>query len=260
MMSHAVETLERAEKVEEAGHRKAEGHSAHGSNKLVGLSMALIGVLVALCAAFVGGERNEMTRAMIDQTQATADATSASTKFRVIMIAVEQLRAATPPQQVKERFVALYKDYSEERQLTSVWANSFDPLVKAHFEATEEYEHAQLIAEIGIVFASLALLLGSRLPWYLAMVLAIVSIGQAGRTWIEVRHHVAHEEGKIESAHQAYLALRKRHTGDTSDADAIKDLDPTGAMMGLAEEKAKDVEAASAKGSDNPSEKKHDEK
>jgi len=40
--------------------------------------------------------------------------------------------------------------------LSKKWADSYEPLVEAHFDAAESYEHAQLIAEIGIVMASLA--------------------------------------------------------------------------------------------------------
>src|SRR6201999_3509695 len=114
-MSEAVEALERAE---HAGH--GGGHGNHGgSSKLIGLTMGLIGVLIALCAALVGGERNEMSRAMIEQTQATAEATSASTKIRMVMIAIEQVRPQPPEARragAGERFVRLYDDYSKERE------------------------------------------------------------------------------------------------------------------------------------------------
>ena len=51
----------------------------HGPGKLIGLTMALIGVLIAFCAALVGAERNELTRTMIEQTQAHSDYSSPST-------------------------------------------------------------------------------------------------------------------------------------------------------------------------------------
>src|SRR5438270_8606721 len=86
-MGGAHEKLERAE---HASH--GDGHHG-GSNKLFGVTMALIGVLIAFCAAMVGSERNELTRAMIEQTQAHSDYTSASTKFRLIMLELEKQRA-----------------------------------------------------------------------------------------------------------------------------------------------------------------------
>src|SRR5262249_43042829 len=153
------------------------------SSKAIGLTMGLIGVLIALCAALVGGERNEMSRAMIEQTQATADATSASTKFRMVMISIEQLRAQpaeTLSAGVKDRFVRLYDDYVKERKYTGDWAQSYQPLIDAHFEAAEGYEHGQVVAEIAIVFASLAVLLGNRMAWIVSVVLAVGSIGWVG--------------------------------------------------------------------------------
>ena len=55
--------------------------------------MALTGVLIAFCSAMVGSERNELTRAMIEQTQAHSDYTVASTKLRLIMIEIEKQHA-----------------------------------------------------------------------------------------------------------------------------------------------------------------------
>src|SRR6476659_7341651 len=86
-MSGAHEKLERAEHASHAGEH-------HGSNnKLFGLTMALIGVLIAFCAALVGSERNELTKTMIKQTQAHSDFTAASTKYRLIMLELEKQRA-----------------------------------------------------------------------------------------------------------------------------------------------------------------------
>ena len=228
-MSEAMEAMERAEKVEGAGHGHGTGHGGH--SKLIGLTMGLIGVLIALCAASVGGERNEMTRSMIEQTQANADATSASTKFRIIMLDIEHLRAdPNAPAMLKERFIRLYSDYLAERKITADWAKSYEPLVEAHFEATEGYERAQLIAEVAIVFASLAILLANNPAWFLSIALALGSIGQMGMTYVRTEHHVEAAQEQIAHQRDAYAELRRQHTGDTSDADAADALDPGGAM------------------------------
>src|SRR5712664_2896271 len=93
-MPEADETPERTE---HAGHEKG-----HGSNKLFGVTVALIGVLIALSSAMLGSERNQLTRTMIEQTQAHSDYTSASTKLRLIMIEIEKqharIAAARDPQ------------------------------------------------------------------------------------------------------------------------------------------------------------------
>ncbi|MDB5806604.1 MAG: hypothetical protein JWN73_3926 [Betaproteobacteria bacterium] len=246
-MSEAIEAMERAEKIEQSGH--GGGHGNHGgSNKLIGLTMGLIGVLIALCAALVGGERNEMSRSMIEQTQATADATSASTKFRVVMISIEQLRAqATVSAQTRERFVRLYDDYSKERKITDAWAKSYQPLIDAHFEAAEGYEHAQLIAEIGIVFASLAVLMASRAAWLVSIVLAVGSIGMAGKTHFETAKHLGTVVVSIEHHVEEYKALRLTHVGDHADADAAKALDPDGTIRKILAKAADEAPAAAPK-------------
>src|SRR5215472_10911622 len=83
-MSSVKEELERAEM------------TAHVSSKHVGLTIALIGVLIAFCAAMVTSEQNELTRTMTEQTQAHSDYSGASTKFRSVMIELEKLHSQSP--------------------------------------------------------------------------------------------------------------------------------------------------------------------
>jgi hypothetical protein len=272
-MSGAHETLERAEHAAHSG-----GHGDHGSHKgsakLIGLTMALIGVLIALCAAMVGSERNELTKAMILQTQAHSDYTSASTKFRLVMLDLENLRGAqatagnaAPGAQaspVLERFIRLYMDYSTERALSKTWADSYQPLVEAHFEAAEGYEKAQLIAEIGIVIASLGVLLASRTAWVISILIASLSIGQLGRTLVHTRSSVGSDEVKVEKAEEAYQDLRKAHSGANEDEKTVDQLDPGGKIRAALEEKMKAANAAKhGEGGEKKEEKKegeHEEK
>src|SRR6516165_12492124 len=108
-MSSLKEDLERVEM------------TAHISSKHVGLTIALIGVLIAFCAAMVTSEQNELTRTMTEQTQAHSDYSGASTKFRGVMIELEKLRhessigstEAGPLPELK-RFLRLSLDYSGE--------------------------------------------------------------------------------------------------------------------------------------------------
>ncbi len=237
-MSEVTEAMEQSEEGE---------HSGHGGNRLIGLTMGLIGVLIALCAAQVGGARNELSRNMIEQTQATSDATSASTKYRIVMIDIEHLRAepaASVPTQVRERFVRLYSDYAKERMITAAWAASYQPLVEADFKAAELFERSQLIAEIAIVFASLAVLMTSRPAWYFSMVLAVCSLGQLGWTYVHTRQQAEPIEKLVEQQRDAYQELRRAHTADHSDEAAVDALDPGGAIRKAIE--AADQPAAEA--------------
>src|SRR5215510_2057833 len=156
----AHQNLEHAEHAAHSGHH----HEGHGGrqNKLFGVTMALTGVLIAFCSAMVGSERNELTRTMIEQTQAHSDYTAASTKLRLVMMEIEKLRpendgarASSDAPSPGPRFIELADDYKKERNLAKNWADKYHPLVEGHFNAAEGYERAQLIAEIGIVLASL---------------------------------------------------------------------------------------------------------
>lgn len=239
MSSHA--TLEHAEHAAHAGHAHHDGHG-HGdgklSGKVVGVTMALIAVLLAFCAAMVGSERNELMRAMIEQTQAHSDYTSASTKFRLIMLDLEKQRGAlTPaanadaaPSPVLVRLLRLYLDYSSEKTLSNNWAAAYEPLIEVHFEAAEAYEKAQLIAEIAIVAASLAVLLQNRSAWILSLVIAALSVGQIGRTWVHTSGAAESVLVKVAKSDEAYHELRKQHSGANEDEQTVDQLDPGGRL------------------------------
>ncbi len=227
------------EALENAEHASHAGHAEHGKApaKLIGLTMALIGVLIAFCAAMVGGERNELTRTMIEQTQANSDASSASIKFRLVMLDLEQLRGASTSAAttaILPRFLRLYSDYARERKLSKEWADSYSPLVQTHFESAEGYEHAQLIAEIGIVLASLGVLLGSRPAWLVSLVFAAVCVAQLGRTYIRTQHEVAEASEKVHTGEEGYTELRKAHSASNDDQMTVEALDPGGKLRAAA--------------------------
>jgi hypothetical protein len=228
-MSGAHETLERAEHASHAG-----GHHL-ANNKLFGVTMALIGVLIAFCAAMVGSERNELTKAMIKQTQAHSDFTAASTKYRLVLIELEKQHARVASARDTpggwspvQRFVELAGDYGDERTFSKKWADSYEPLVNAHFDAAEGYERAQLIAEVGIVLASLGVLLASRTAWLFSVLLSAGCVIQVARTYFPTRHEVGEAEAQIAQADEAYAGLRKAHVGANEDEKAVAQFDPDG--------------------------------
>jgi hypothetical protein len=236
-MSGAHEKLEQAE------------HASHGGghNRLFGVTMAMMGVLIAFSSALVGSERNELTRTMIEQTQAHSDWTAASTKFRLIMIELEKQRARVITQQPTapesgspvERFIELAGDYAKERTLSKSWSDSYLPIVEAHFGAAEGYEHAQLIAEIGIVLASLGVLLSSRPAWLISVFLGVACLVQIGHVFFPTRHILHSQMDKVHQAEESYQDLRKAHTGANMDDLIIERLDPDGKIR-------KAIEARSA--------------
>ena len=234
-MSEAMEAMEHAQHASHAGHSGDDHGKAPA--KLIGLTMALIGVLIAFCAAMVGGERNELTRTMIEQTQANSDASSASIKFRLIMLELEKQRgvvaasaAAAAGGTVLPRFLALYSDYAKERKFSKDWADSYDPMIQAHFEGAEGYEHAQLIAEIGIVLASLGVLLASRPAWLVSLVFAAACVVQLGMTFAHTRREVNEASEKVHRTDEAYHELRKAHAAGGDDERTVEALDPGGVL------------------------------
>jgi hypothetical protein len=234
------------QKIEHAEHAAHSDSHEGGHNKLFGVTMALIGVLIAFCSAMVGSERNELTRTMIEQTQAHSDYTAASTKLRLVMIELEKQHARIATTRDSQggwspvpRFIKLAGDYTKERNFAKDWADTYRPMVEGHFNAAEGYERAQLIAEIGIVLASLGVLLTSRPAWLLSVILSVICVIQLGATFIHTSSLVRNSHDKIHHAEEAYTELRKSHVGENDDEKAIEELDADGSIRAAIAERAK---------------------
>ena len=98
--------------------------------------------------------------------------------------------------------------YLGESKAAGVWSDGYNPIVRAHVEGEENYELGMLASEIGIVMASVALLLRRRLLWYVAMALGVVSIGIMIATYVHTAPVVHESEKKIEEYARAYHDLR----------------------------------------------------
>jgi Domain of unknown function (DUF4337) len=242
-----------AEKIEGAAHGAhgapggAHGHSNLG--KFIGLTMAAIGVMLAICSAQVGSERTELLGKMVEQSNTYSEYQAASTKYRVMMTQIQQTYAVTPSRQLateafarldqlpvpKEAepvaaldkamlkellalmnprkteiasFLGTIQRYGEERQAAHAWAESFDDEIKAHFEGSEQFEKAQLLAEIGIVVASIALLRTSRMFWGASIVAGVLCAIVAGKEWVTLRHEVEEARHLQETAREKYEDMR----------------------------------------------------
>ena len=217
------EAHELAEKIEGAGHGGGHGAHAGGIGKFVGLTMAVIGVLLAICSAYVGSERTELVQTMVEQSNTYSEFQASSTKYRAMMAQIQQTYAVTPSRKLAtealerldqiqvpresqelatlqkatlkeltvlmtprksevESFLATIARYDEERKAARAWAESYEDEVHAHFEGSEDFEKAQLLAEIGIVIASIALLRSSKPFWYVSIVAARADALALGRS------------------------------------------------------------------------------
>jgi hypothetical protein len=265
-----------AEHIEHAkgGHGHGhDGHGSHGPGKAIGITMAILGVMLAFCAAMVGSARTELIATMVEQSNRFSLYQAESMKFRVMEADVEMLHALTPTRAEVEKFEArlhevkrvsgkdddedtqelkaalalstreladvLTPDPEDEAHLTGMArryehdmkeakedAECYDDKIKANSEAAEWYERAQLCAEIGIVVASVALLLGSRVIWYLALTFGVLSGGLIGRTYVHTRELLGAAETKIEEAQKRTVAIENDDDGDGVPDDKAKEQQP----------------------------------
>ncbi|HEY2406460.1 MAG TPA: DUF4337 family protein [Polyangiaceae bacterium] len=243
-----MSTHEVAERLEHAAHGGGHGGGGHsGSAKFIGITMALLGVMVAFCSALVGGERTELIKAMVEQSTRIGMYQTETMKFRAMEANNELLKALspdaeeekkieqtllskrrasggkddedttelkdliasavedladllTPDRKVITEFGKLARRYERDMKEAKEDAEAYDKMIEAHQEAAEGYEYALLASEIGIVVASVALLLSSRMAWFGSLGLAITCIGVGGVTYVHTRAAVAEATRKIEAA------------------------------------------------------------
>ena len=100
-------------------------------------------------------------------------------------------------------------------------AEAYDGAIEAHQEAAEWYERAQLCAEIGIVIASIALLLGSRPVWAVSTVIGLAGAAIIAMTYVHTGQQLAQAERKIEDAAKNAVAIES--TDEDKDGDGIAD-------------------------------------
>jgi cell division protein FtsL len=82
------------------------------------------------------------------------------------------------------------------------------------------------VAEIGIVIASLAVLLSNRAAWLVSIILALLCVGMLANTFWETRKAVAQTNQTIQQAQGAYRELRKLHLSANKDERTVEQLDP----------------------------------
>jgi hypothetical protein len=261
-----------AEHIEHAKGGHGHGESGHGGGpgKAIGITMALLGVMLAFCAAMVGASRTELIATMVEQSNKFSNYQAESMKYRVMEADVEMLHALTPTKSEVDKFETklhevkrvsgkaddedtqelktaialaareladvLTPDPEDENHLRNLAqryehdskeakedAECYDDKIEAHFYAAEWYERAQLAAEIGIVVASVALLLSSRTIWYVALVFAIGGAGIITRTYFHTSGMVAVAEKKIEEAQKREAFIEKE---EDADGDGKPDVPP----------------------------------
>jgi hypothetical protein len=220
--------LEHAEHISHSGH----GHGApERLSTYIGITMAVLGVLLAFCSALVGSERTLLVQKMIEQQNAHAKYQAQNTKHRMVFVALLQshalgLSGATPTLR-KDDMLTLantFDRYLAEAEAGREWTESFDEMIKVHAEAQEAYEHGLLAAEIGIIFASIALLLKRRPVWLISLVLGGLCIFLVANTWVHAGHQAQEQAQVIAAKEKRYVEMRKKGNTDEADQKLVRSM------------------------------------
>ena len=224
-MSGATERLEHmqhAAHADQHGHGGGEDHDQSHSrfSTYTGITMAILGVILAFASAKVGGERTLLVKTMVEQEDAHLRYVTQDLKHRIAVISLRQLRATLPvitnagqaaATVDRKEMVALantVQRYYNESQACVVWADSYTPAILAHEEGQEYYEWGMLLSEIGIVIASVSLLLRRRSAWYLSIALGVAAMVVLLVTYNHTAPIVRAIEEKSTTAASVYHKMR----------------------------------------------------
>ena len=303
--------LEHAEHIAHAGHGGGDhghGHDDHAAHSklgtYIGITMAVLGVILAYCAAKVGAERTELIQTLVEQQNAHAKYQAQDIKHRMGVLSLRQLHSGIPSAELGPRLdveltnidaevapspapagtvapavaaspapalkpagatksegagkpeaaastspanasilaarvlghdllegmvpnkaeagalAGTVDRYGKEAHAAGEWVESFEPAIRAHVLAQERFELAQLLAEIGIVVASVGLLIKKSVPWFLAIALGLGAIGLVAHTYVSTNGVVHAAEQKIEETGKEYRELRNADKSTAAD-DAL---------------------------------------
>ena len=268
-MSETTELLENMEQAGHGGHEDHEEPAGHGRlpfTRYVGITMAVLGVLLAICSALVGATRTELVTTMVEKTNVMMRHQAASTKFRLLQANLQQMNALLPsdPKRFQalgkeiddapgkltgdsaqlattlrdfrdqlmmtvvptttdlKRFVEIARGYKAETAAAHAWRESYNEAIEAYEHAGEHYEWAMLAAEVGIVIASIALLLSSRLAWMVSIGLGLTCIVLGVITNLEARGALSGAHEEIEKARAAYSAVANEQRAAAADEELFE--------------------------------------
>ncbi len=132
------------------------------------------------------------------------------------------LDTVTPTDEVMVHFAENIRANEKEGEAAKEWAESYEGAIQTHAATAEHFEIALLGAEIGIVVASVGLLLAKKVwfargAWGIALLLGVLSLSVAGWTKIENSGALHAAEQKIHDAKHHYEELLSKRTSDTDE-------------------------------------------
>lgn len=259
------------EQIEHAGHAGHESSSR--LPQFIGITIALLGVLMALCSAQVGAARTELITTMVEENAAKGRYTAVANKYRNLQAQLQQLHAAMPnleylkkknadlsaiDKEVTDadlrktikasqvgvdkilntviptetdvrRFLGLIHRTREETEAAREWSESYHEAVTVHENTASRFEIAMLGTEIGIVIASVGLLLAkkalfARVAWGTALVLGATSMTVAVTTKITNSQSLHGAEEKIHKNEHHFASLNKDEEDIAEDKKLEKDI------------------------------------
>jgi hypothetical protein len=106
----------------------------------------------------------------------------------------------SPDPEDEQHMKTIAKRYEHDVKEAKEDAECYEDKIHAHFASADWYERAQLCAEIGIVIASVALLLSSRAVWYTSLVFGVGCAVIIARTHVSTGRALEAAEQKIQEA------------------------------------------------------------
>ena len=137
----------------------------------------------------------------------------------------ENLNAEIPTRDDLLSFVALVKAVKQEQEAACEWVEAFRAAIQIHSRGAEQFEWAQLVSEIGIVIASLALLFNSRMAWYGALLLVVTALMILGTTYLRVSVRLHGAEKSIHDARAHFESTNTKKSGDATDEELINSVE-----------------------------------
>jgi hypothetical protein len=257
-------------------HEKIE-HAGHGGGgklpQFIGITVAVLGVLMALCSAQVGAARTELIATMVEENGAKGQYLTDWNKYRTLQAQLQQLHALMPDPEVQGkknaefktlvsavknpetlqgikanelqtdkilntvtptegdvlRFLTLLDRIREEADGSKEWSESYHDAVQVHAHTAERFEIATLAAEIGIVIASVGLLLSRQFRfaltlWLIAVTLGAVSLSVAAATKVNNSLVLHAAEEKIHKCEHHYRSMNKDEEDVVEDKKLEEDI------------------------------------
>ncbi len=149
-MSEATDMLEHM------GHASHGGHDGGGPGKQIGITMALLGVMLAFCAAMVGSERTELIKTMVEQSNKFGIYQGETTKLRVIEGNLEMLHALTPSKEEAaklddtlrgKRASSGKSDNEDTAEIKDLIASSIDDMADLLAPDKSDIRHFEMLAK-----------------------------------------------------------------------------------------------------------------